>query len=331
MPYLTHETVDLKSGLSQVQFLVARRSEVCGTMILPLDLESSEDHSSRASNRRCIEFGKRIGIGVLATILIAIGLHGAVAAPALATSDVCSTPPSPLPATAFVSCWDTRNIAPGSSSNNRISLPLVKPDITTPRSDYNFDVDWGDGTSIQTVTSWDDPDATHTYATPGQYWVTITGTVSGFSFQGAANSGATADRLKLISVAQWGSLALGNSAGYFSGAANVNFTATDAPDLTGTTDLGQTFASATSFNSPVGHWNVSNVESLRGMFSGATSFNQPLAAWDVGKVRDFGLMFLNASAFNQPIGTWITSTATDMSYMFNAATAFDQRVCCTLR
>ena len=292
--------------------------------MFPLDLESRMDDSIQSSNRTPLEFGKRFRNGILATILIAIGLYGTGAVPAQAAPDVCSTPPSSPAVGAFVSCWDTRNTAPGSSSSSRISLPLVDPATTTPGSAYNFVVDWGDGSPTQAVMLWNDPVVTHTYENPGQYWVTITGTIQGFSFQGAANSGATADRRKLISVAQWGSLALGNSAGYFRDAVNVNFTATDAPNLSGTTDLGETFAGAASFNSPIGHWDVSDVESLRGMFSGATSFNQSLAAWDVSKVRDFGLMFLNASVFNQPIGTWATSTATDMSYMFEAATAFNQ-------
>jgi surface protein len=264
-----------------------------------------------------------MGTGMLGTLVAALGFQGAIAPVTAASSDVCSTPPSSIPAGAFVSCWDTGNVAAGLSGATQVRLPLVDPTATATAAAYNFTVNWGDGSS-GLVTTWDDPDASHTYDDAGQYWVTITGTMQGFSFQGAANSGATADRLKLISVAQWGSLALGNSGGYFSGAANMNFTATDSPSLVGTTNLGQTFANATSFNSPVAHWDVSNVESMRDMFSGATSFNQPLAAWGTAKVRDFGNMFLTASSFNQPINSWVTTSVTDMGGMFGSATTFNQ-------
>ena len=39
---------------------------------------------------------------------------------------------------------------------------------------YNFTVDWGDGT-VNTVTSFDDINATHEYATTGTYNITIRG------------------------------------------------------------------------------------------------------------------------------------------------------------
>ena len=65
----------------------------------------------------------------------------------------------------FVTVWRT------TSANESITLPL--------RSgyDYDFTVDWGDGSAEATVTAHDDSDKTHTYADAGTYTVIIDGTL----------------------------------------------------------------------------------------------------------------------------------------------------------
>lgn len=288
--------------------------------------------------------GRRVLARLTLIALAVTGLQFAAHPLAHAAVDACATPPASLPSGAFVSCWDTSKVqfvddggtqVLVSSDATSIVLPLVAPATAWPESAYNFVVSWGDGTTSE-VTSWDDPDAAHTYATAGQYWVSITGVIEGFSFQGAYNSsGALApapqpqpDRLKLISVAQWGTLDLGNSGGYFKGAANVNFTAADAPSLANTTEMGAAFAEATSFNSPLGHWDVSAARSMGDIFAGATSFNQPLAAWGphLGQVGNFNGAFAGATAFNQDIGGWNVSGATSMYGMFSGAVAFNQDI-----
>lgn len=199
--------------------------------------------------------------------------------------------PANAATTDFVSTWDTRNTSSGSSDANSVTLPLVSD------GHYNFTVNWGDD-STDTITAWDSNLATHSYLTPGRYTITISGQIEGFAFQ------ASGDRLKLIDISQWGSLNLGNTGRYFEGAANFNSSATDRPDLTGTTNFNQAFDGATSFNGAIGNWDVSGVTVMRGAFTNAASFNQDLSNWDVSNVWHFGIMFSGARSFNQDLASW---------------------------
>ena len=48
------------------------------------------------------------------------------------------------------------------------------------------------------------------------------------------------------------------------------------------------FNGSLSFNQDLGKWDVSNVETMKGMFSNDTSFNKYIGKWDVNNVTDMG-------------------------------------------
>jgi surface protein len=206
---------------------------------------------------------------------------------------------------------------------------------------------FGDG-NTDTITAYDQAEVTHTYATGGEYTVTITGTIEGWSFIGSG------DCQKLTSITNIGQLKLGNENGYFLGCSNLT-TIGGTFDLTGVTNLsamfygctsltsingigswdvsavtnmGVMFFNATSFNQPIGAWNTAAVTDMYSMFNGATAFNQPLntngSSWDVSSVTDMSGMFVDATSFNQDISGWNTSAVTSMASMFELATAFNQ-------
>jgi len=241
---------------------------------------------------------------------------------------------------AFISVWDTSKISSGSSSSNQVRLPLVSSGT------YNFLVKWGDGDQ-DTITSWDQAEVTHSYASEGIYTINITGTIIGWQFH---NGG---DKLKIIEIKQWGSLRLGNGGYFFYGCLNLKLTATDSLNLQGTTtlyhafrdcvslggtgningwntssvtDMSYMFSYASSFNQSISNWDVSSVYNMRGMFADASSFNQPIGNWNTSSVTDMSYMFFGASSFNQPIGNWNTSSVTDMSNMFHDASSFNQSI-----
>ncbi|MHA2100927.1 MAG: BspA family leucine-rich repeat surface protein [Candidatus Kariarchaeaceae archaeon] len=219
----------------------------------------------------------------------------------------------------FFSRWDTTLISSESSAIQQVRLPLESSGT------YNFTVDWGDGTN-NTITSWDQAEVTHTYASEGVYTIGIDGTLVGWRF----NNGG--DKLKIIEISQWGNIRLGNSDSYFYGSSNLQLTATDALNLTDTITLFQAFRDCTNLGNSgnMNNWDLSSVTNMSGMFWFARSFNQPIGNWDVSRVIDMENIFHgewnNPSSFNQPIGDWDVSSVTTMRDMFNWASSFNQPI-----
>ena len=207
--------------------------------------------------------------------------------------------------------------------------------------DGNVQVDWGDNTS--SVTNCDECGYLyrHTYATSGQYTITISGTLTGFGQEIDQNFfenppvpllGAE----YLTAVTSFGDLGIESLSLAFFGSNNL----IDVPAVlpATVTDLSGLFASASSFNDDISAWNTANVTSMAlmfadliGLFSDSTdstepssAFNQSLSSWVTSSVTDMSGMFNGASAFDQSLSSWDTSSVTDMSGMFAGASAFDQ-------
>jgi surface protein len=208
--------------------------------------------------------------------------------------------------------------------------------------DGNLQVDWGDNTS--SVTNCDECSYLlyrHTYATSGQYTITISGTLTGFGQEIDQNFfenppvpllGAE----YLTAVTSFGDLGIESLSLAFFGSNNL----IDVPAVlpATVTDLSGLFASASSFNDDISAWNTANVTSMAlmfadliGLFSDSTdstepssAFNQSLSSWVTSSVTDMRGMFYGATSFDQSLSSWVTSSVTDMSGMFYGATSFDQ-------
>lgn len=238
--------------------------------------------------------------------------------------------------TFFITTW----VVP---SSDVISIP-------TGTGTYDYDVDWeSDGI-------WDVSGATSSVSctthTEGETLrVSIRGDFPTITF---FNSG---EEENIVSIEQWGCIEWETFANSFHNCTNLEYNATDAPNLTNVTTMisafrncesfngnlnnwdvstvevmQHTFSGASSFNGDITDWNTSSCTDMSSMFSGASSFDQDINfnsgnnAWNVSNVVTFANMFFNASAFDGDITDWVTSSATNMSGMFRGAESFNQSI-----
>ena len=217
---------------------------------------------------------------------------------------------------------------------------------TVVGGNYDYVVDWGDDSSDH-ITTYNDPNRIHSYATPATYDITISGTFTGLRFGG---SGALNGAL-VTDIKQWGIFNPGNNIGVFRYCTNLtNLTASDILDLTGVTTLEQFFygntnlatipninswdvsgievmeyvLSGTSFNQDISNWDVSSVTNMYHAVSGSL-FDQDISGWNVSNVINFGYMFYD-TPFDQDIGGWDVSSGTLFNSMFYDADSFNQDI-----
>ncbi len=261
---------------------------------------------------------KTLAVVIIAVLIVggvAIGLSIAFWPREAEEGNLFLLPPGgdQVPENAFISVWNTSKS--GTTNPDEVQLPLEE------FGEYNFTVYWGDGTNA-TIMKWNQSEVNHTYASEGVYTISITGKIIGWRFHYGG------DKDKLLEIKQWGSLRLGNSGGYFYGCSNLNITATDILDLTGTTDLSFAFRHCSTLDTvpSMNSWDVSNVEDMNFMFFYANKFNQDIGNWDVSSVTTMSSMFTGANTFNQDIGNWDVSSVTTMSSMFGSAYDFNQDI-----
>ena len=199
---------------------------------------------------------------------------------------------------AFITTWKTDAAGEG---------------ITIPGTG-TYSVIWGDGEFSDGVSG----HVSHEYETPGTHTISITGDLEKIHLGSAIGNAQ-----KLQSIEQWGGIEWDTMESAFRGASNMEYHATDAPDLSGVTDMDSMFSGATSFNGDLSSWNVSQVTHMGDMFFSATAFNQNLSPWNVSQVTHMGDMFFRATAFNQNLSPWNVSKVTDMNSMFSGATSFN--------
>ncbi|MBK9148716.1 MAG: DUF285 domain-containing protein [Flavobacteriales bacterium] len=216
--------------------------------------------------------------------------------------------PSALPAP-FITTWNTANT--GTSGSTEITIP-------TTGAGYLYHLDWNnDGVYDQfNVTG----SVSHDFGVPGTYTIRITGAFPRIFFNGAG------DRLKLLSVDQWGATPWTSMAGAFKGCSNMNLTATDAPDLSLVTDLSECFMDCIALTADLDQWDVLGITTMTRLFRGCTLFNGDVTTWATDSVTDMSGMFTLAGTFNRDISGWNTSKVTTMAAMFSNADSFDQPI-----
>lgn len=245
-----------------------------------------------------------------------------------------------FPIKPFISTWNTAITYTGSTANNQIRLPLISTGT------YKFTVNWGDNTS-DNITSWNQAQTTHTYATPGTYTVTITGFIKGWDFSGFATvvANVVGDRRKLLSITQFGCLelvtytSLATISGAFYGCTNLNLASVqDQPNFKNCTSIGGFLYGCSGITTVanINKWDVSKVSWFRSTLREIPLFNDNIGNWNTSSATNFG-NFLRGSTTVAPYGrfnnggsntikNWDTSKVTSMTLMFYGQPDFNQEI-----
>jgi surface protein len=205
----------------------------------------------------------------------------------------------------FVSTWDTTQAG---SASDTVVLPLLSGGT------YSGTIDWGDGnTSALSYAN-----RSHTYAAGGIYTITISGTtLQGWTFQNAG------DKAKITEISNWGLFDFTETR-TFQGCTNMDITATDVPNISGT-DFTSNFYNADGITTVQdwSGWNMSGVTNYTNCFAENGSFNGNLDNWVHSSVTSVSKMFLNATSFNSDLDTWDVSGVTTWTEFARGATSFN--------
>lgn len=198
-------------------------------------------------------------------------------------------------ANAFV--FEVRTTAP----NETFTLPLESTGT------YCFVIKHGDG-QADNITAYNQPEVTHTYATPGTYIVSITGTIQGWRFN---NLG---DKDKIYDISSWGPLIVGNNQGYFYGCSNLTVSAPDKLNISGVSAGHNFFRGCSSLKSvpSINNWDFSSILRMDNFFRFATLFNQNVSGISAPLCTHFNGFLGSCVGFDQAMGTLTITSATNM-------------------
>ena len=207
----------------------------------------------------------------------------------------------------FITTWKTDNS--GTTNDTTIRIP-------TSGAVYNYDVDWGDGSGWKLGYT---GDAEYDYGIAGTYTIKIRGNFPTILMY------QSGEEEKILSIVQWGSIKWGTLSNSFNGCVNLSgYNITDVPNLGNVTNMNGVFTNASSFNSNLSAWDVSEVTNMANMFNNASSFNSDLSGWDVSNVTNMANMFRIASSFNSDLSGWDVSNVTSIiDYLRDAELSVD--------
>ncbi|WP_349351416.1 MULTISPECIES: BspA family leucine-rich repeat surface protein [unclassified Flagellimonas] len=186
--------------------------------------------------------------------------------------------------------------------------------------DYNFIIDWGDGSPQENINGVN-PNPSHVYDVGDEYLVAIKGSFPALRMGGADKASQDA----LVDVTQWGEQKWQSMSYAFQDCDNlVAFSAGEPPNLSETTSMVRMFRWADQFNGDIGNWNTSNVTNMEDIFNNAIAFNQDIGGWNTSNVTLMTGAFAGATIFNQDLSGWDTFNVINMFGMFSFAESFDQ-------
>tara|TARA_R110000744_G_scaffold246732_1_gene363147 strand:+ start:56 stop:841 length:786 start_codon:yes stop_codon:yes gene_type:complete len=174
--------------------------------------------------------------------------------------------------TSFITTWRT------TTDNETITIP-------TTGSGYNYDVSTSDGQAFSGETG----NKGITFTVAGDYDISISGDFPRIYF----NNGG--DKVKVINIKQWGNIAWNSFVGAFFGCSNLVGAFTDAPNLSGVSDMTNAFRAASSYDGRFVGWDFNTITDMYAMLYQAASYTQSLASLNIVNVTDMRYLLTTAT------------------------------------
>ena len=150
---------------------------------------------------------------------------------------------------------------------------------------FNAVIDWGDGTANSTVTTFNDADLAHEYATAGDHTIKITGDFPNIKFN---NSG---DKLKIKKVLNLGDVGWATLDRAFFGCSNLTHFTSGSTDTSAVTDMAVMFRGCDGLISlDVSSFNTSNTRTMQFMFRDCDALTSIIG------VKDFDITGFNSTS-----------------------------------
>ena len=178
---------------------------------------------------------------------------------------------------------------------------------------FNATIDWGDGGPTSSITAYNDADLAHSYATAGQYTITITGTFPNLYF----NNGG--DKLLVDEVVDLGDVGWQAFNLAFHGCSNMTAFDGGTADTSSVTNMFAMFHSCASLTSlDVSSWDTSSVTNMQQMCSNCSSLTSlDVSGFDTSSVTNMAYMFYICSSLTSlDVSGFDTSSVTNMQLMF---------------
>jgi surface protein len=174
----------------------------------------------------------------------------------------------------FITTWKTDNA--GTSNSTSITIPTFSGET------YDYEVSWENNGVWEAFNT--DTSPTHDYGVAGTYTVAIRGVFPRIYF----NLGG--DRLKLLSIEQWGNIVWTSMKYSFGYCSNLISNAVDAPNLTMVSNMEYAFYGCTALNMDMSDWDVSNVASMNNFMNGSSlstiNYDLLLIAWSALSLKN---------------------------------------------
>ncbi len=202
--------------------------------------------------------------------------------------------------------WET------TSADEDMEIPIY--------SGYNYDmkIDWGDGT-VDTYTGDGSTKPLHTYATAGEYEISITGLCESIKFYG------TNEKSKLKNVLSFGDTGLKNIYQALRECDNISSIDVGTNILDDLIEIREAFraVSATEILN-LDHFDVSGCTRINMLFAYATALTTipNVSNWDTSNITEMELVFQSVENITTPpdVSEWDTSNVTTMRGMYRNMT-----------